>query len=315
VRILVPPIKSQGIKTKLVPWILGQIPATSGRWIEPFMGTGVVGFNARFRAALMADVNPHLVRFYSEVKNDIITPEIVRDYLEREGEKLSHAADGGYEHYRHIRSRFNAPPPIGGNPLDFVFLNRAGFNGMIRFSKRGWNIPFCKKPDRFKGALITKIVNQVINVRNLITPHWEFAVSDFRETISKATADDIIYCDPPYHGRHADYFTSWAEKDEADLAYLLKNSPAKFILSTWHHNEFRTNMSVDKYWRDFVVLTREHFYHAGAKEANRKPVVEALVMNFVPSSREIEPAQIDEGDAIVTEIPRGEVTQQTFFLQ
>lgn len=43
---LVPPIKSQGIKTKLVPWIEKNIPLDfDGTWIEPFMGTGVVGFN------------------------------------------------------------------------------------------------------------------------------------------------------------------------------------------------------------------------------------------------------------------------------
>ena len=49
--IIIPPIKSQGIKTKLVPWI-NTIIRQSGldlphtNWIEPFFGTGVVGFNA-----------------------------------------------------------------------------------------------------------------------------------------------------------------------------------------------------------------------------------------------------------------------------
>ena len=47
-RIMVPPIKSQGIKTKLVPWIKALIPEAKGRWIEPFMGTGVVAFNSGF---------------------------------------------------------------------------------------------------------------------------------------------------------------------------------------------------------------------------------------------------------------------------
>ena len=51
VAVIVPPIKSQGIKTKLVPWI-NDLILTSGtdinaRWIEPFFGTGVVGFVAK----------------------------------------------------------------------------------------------------------------------------------------------------------------------------------------------------------------------------------------------------------------------------
>jgi DNA adenine methylase len=37
---------------------------------------------------------------------------------------------------------------------------------------------------------------------------------------------------------------------------------------------------IDKFWKDFNITTREHTYQVGAKEENRKPVVEALVSNF-----------------------------------
>lgn len=292
-KVIVPPIKSQGIKTKLVPWILSQVPREAERWIEPFMGTGVVGFNAGFNVTLMGDINPHLVGFYEGLRTDEITADTVRDYLTHEGRLLSEAADGGYEHYRRIRARFNAT----GNPLDFLFLNRAGFNGMIRFSKKGgWNIPFCKKPYRFIGMLTTKIVNQVSRVRNVVKPDWQFSTTHFRDLIPKASFKDVIYCDPPYHGRHADYFNSWEENDEAELAALLKASPAKFILSTWHHNDFRVNESLAKYWDSFHVVTRDHFYHAGPKESNRHPMVEALVMNFTPQQANVDEPEIDEGD-------------------
>lgn len=42
-KIFVPPIKSQGIKTKLVEWISENARDVEfDRWVEPFMGTGVV---------------------------------------------------------------------------------------------------------------------------------------------------------------------------------------------------------------------------------------------------------------------------------
>lgn len=292
-KVIVPPIKSQGIKTKLVPWILSQVPDETERWIEPFMGTGVVGFNAGFDVALMGDINPHLVRFYEGLRTDEITADTVREYLTHEGLLLSQAGEEGWEHYRAIRARFNET----GNPLDFLFLNRAGFNGMIRFSKKGgWNIPFCKKPDRFIGMLTTKIVNQVSRVRNVVSLGWQFSTTHFRDLIAQAGPGDIIYCDPPYYGRHTDYFNSWTDADEAELAALLKASPARFILSTWHHNDFRTNESLAKYWSAFHIATREHFYHAGAKEMNRRPMIEALVMNFTPQQIPIEEPEVDEGD-------------------
>ena len=44
----VPPVKCQGIKTKLVPFIFVNVKwdsGSSGRWIEPFLGSGVVTLN------------------------------------------------------------------------------------------------------------------------------------------------------------------------------------------------------------------------------------------------------------------------------
>ncbi len=89
-KIFVPPIKCQGIKTKLVEWIKEKTEELKyEKWIEPFMGSGVVGFNVRPKNALFADINPHLVNFYNEVKINKIRPSLVRTFLENEGRKLS----------------------------------------------------------------------------------------------------------------------------------------------------------------------------------------------------------------------------------
>jgi DNA adenine methylase len=277
---IIPPIKSQGIKTKLVPWILEIAPKVKGRWIEPFLGTGVVAFNARYKQAILNDINPHIINFYKGIQQGEITNAHMKAYLEKEGELLSKAENNGYEHYLKVRARFN-----GGefSPYDFIFLSRAGFNGMMRFGSKGnWNIPFCKKPDRFAQAYITKITNQVATVSQIIQPepHWQFCNKPFSEIIPLATKDDIIYCDPPYFGRHVDYFNGWTAKDEALLFELLSDTKAKFILSTWHHNDWRENEMISKYWSKFNILTKDHFYHNGGNLENRRTIVEALVCNF-----------------------------------
>lgn len=272
----VPPIKSQGIKTKLVPWIRSIVPDDfDGTWVEPFMGTGVVAFNILPRQALLCDTNPHLVRFYSAIQSGEITSSRVRSYLQREGALL---LDKGQDHYYEIRARFNETH----EPLDFLFLNRAGFNGMIRFNRKGgFNIPFCRKPNRFAQAYVTKITNQVEAVSNIVQMRdFQFICQPFETTIQQAGEDSIIYCDPPYIGRHADYYNGWNDSSETKLLELLSSSKARWILSTWHHNDYRENVYIQSHWGKFNILTREHFYHVGAKEKNRNPMVEAIVTNF-----------------------------------
>ena len=243
-KIFVPPIKSQGIKTKLVPWIKEVVPKNfSGRWLEPFMGTGVVAFNIAPSDAILGDVNPHLIAFYSALAAKNITPEAVKDFLEYEGSLL---LEKGKEHYYEIRSRFNEKK----DPLDFLFLNRSGFNGMIRFNRKGGlNVPFCHKPNRFARAYVTKIVNQVKYLYNLFQiKDFKFECTEFKNIISYAKEGDIIYCDPPYIGRHVDYFNGWDEEKEIELKNLLSETKAKFILSTWHSNDYRKNEYIDILW-------------------------------------------------------------------
>jgi DNA adenine methylase len=279
-KVIVPPIKSQGIKTKLVPWIKEIAPKVKGRWIEPFLGTGVVAFNSGYKKAILNDTNPHIINFYKSVQENLITVSAMKQYLETEGKLLREADNNGYEHYLTVRTRFNSGEY---SPFDFIFLSRAGFNGMMRFGSKGnWNIPFCKKPDRFAQAYITKIVNQLNSVSQIMQPEpdWQFFNKSFAKIIPLATEDDIIYCDPPYFGRHVDYYNGWTEKDEENLFLLLRETKAKFVLSTWHHNSWRENEMIKKYWNKFNVLTKDHFYHNGGSIENRREVVEALVCNF-----------------------------------
>ena len=278
--VFTPPIKCQGIKTKLVPLILRSIARDPhGLWIEPFLGSGVVALNVMPKRALLADTNPHLIRFYQAVKEGIVDGPITRSFLEREGSLL---AENGQEHYYRVRDRFNST----GDPLDFLFLNRSCFNGMIRFNKKGaFNVPFGHKPYRFAPAYITKIVNQVLRFRDATRLFdWHFVCQDFRATVKEANVGDFIYCDPPYIGRHVDYYSDWDERSEEALCSELSQTRARFMLSTWHSNQHRENQYLKEMWSGFTISTQEHFYHVGAHERNRKPVLEAVVTNYRPTN-------------------------------
>lgn len=275
-KIFVPPLKIQGIKTKLVPIIKQNILLSQNTlWIEPFMGSGVVGFNVRPERAIFADINPHIINFYSKIKSGAITSDIVRVFLQDNGRLL---AENGGDFYYSVRERFNA----AHNLLDFLFLNRACFNGMIRFSRAGnFNVPYGHKPMRFSKAYITKIVNQVKYIEDCLKIYdWEFFCKPFEDTVAMRENDSFIYCDPPYIGRHNNYYDSWYEISEQKLCMTLRNSSCKFMLSTWDYNQYRQNEYVNTLWNFCRKISREHFYHVGAKETNRHSIVEALLVNY-----------------------------------
>jgi DNA adenine methylase len=285
-KIFVPPVKIQGKKTKLVSFILENLPADSfDVWVEPFMGSGVVGFNVQPKKAIFADSNPHIINFYNAIKSGEITPQIAKEFLEKQGVLLSQK---GQEYFNEVRQNFNREH----RSLDFLFLNRSCFNGMIRFNRKfQFNVPYGHKPERFAQAYITKIVNQIKQVQFFIENNdYTFVCQDFKTTLSNLPANSLIYCDPPYIGRHVDYYDSWNEENETDLEQFLRISEAKFIVSTWHSNKYRTNLYLQTLWANYNLETTEHFYHLGGKEENRNAVMEALILNYSPSFNKFENA-------------------------
>lgn len=273
-KIIVPPIKCQGIKTKLVPLITEKVERDKdGVWIEPFVGTGVVAFNLAPQKALLCDKNPHIIAFYQGIQNGSITNQNVRDFLEFHGRKLEQQ---GAAYYREMRDQFNR----NGDPLYFLFLNRSDFNGMIRFNKHGqFNVPFCQKNNRFAKAYITKICNQISNVAAVMHgKDWTFRCCLWQNAFDNASEKDYIYLDPPYIGRDTSYVGEWPEAEAVQLAAYAHNTPANVCLSMWKENQFRKNEHLYTYWSDFTWYEQQHFYHFGAKESNRHPVNEILVI-------------------------------------
>jgi DNA adenine methylase len=273
-KVIVPPLKCQGIKTKLVPFIAKSIEWNgNGKWIEPFLGSGVVAFNILPVKALLSDTNKHIIQLYQKIQRGEINRHTIREMLFNMGAELEKR---GEEYYYEIRNRFNQ----SGNSYDFVFLNRSCFNGLMRFNRNGgFNVPFGHKPKRFSKAYITKITNQVNNIATLMTDkEWHFIVADWRETLTLADENDFVYLDPPYAGRHTDYFNTWSEQDAIELSEIAGGLPCPYALSMWLENRYRKNAHIEDHWGNTEIKTISHFYHVGSTESLRNAMTEALVL-------------------------------------
>ena len=72
---------------------------------------------------------------------------------------------------------------------------------------------------------------------------------------------------------------SWNDEYEKALFTALSRTPARFILSTWHQNNFRRN----EYIELFQFLTREHFYHASESNRNLRRLLQIAILRNIES--------------------------------
>ncbi len=108
---------------------------------------------------------------------------------------------------------------------------------------------------------------------------WSFQVADWRTSLQRIDADDFVYLDPPYVGRHTDYYNQWTHDETDELALAVKKLPSAWAYSMWKENRYRRNDHLEKHFSSYEVLTAMHFYHLGATESLRNAIQEALVVS------------------------------------
>lgn len=282
------PLKYMGGKSKLLDFIKSAVPSSGvpGRWVEPFMGSGVVGLNLAMIAsvpkqAIMSDTNQHVISLYQSIQNGGITPELVAEKLV-ETDKRIRSTDGAY--YYEIRDRFNNDR----NPIDLLLLSRLCFNGLMRFNRKGgFNAPFCKNPERLTPDYISMVVESVRMVAERLSEgSWEFRTSDYKDVLDDVKSNDLVYLDPPYVDLSTLYHNqAWNIRNEEDLFEQVSSLNSSFILSTWKSKNsarsgYKENKCLKEIWSQrFRYITTNHRYGVGPTAETRGGVVEALVLS------------------------------------
>lgn len=275
---IIPPIKIQGKKTKLLPHIFSLthelVDYDTDTWVEPFFGSGVVGFNCPeyIKKVIAGDTNPYVIEFYNGIKDGKITSDFVREILTEASAILSKY---GKEYYLDIRKQFNEKHDI----ILFLFLTRTCFNGVMRFNSKGeFNVPFCNNNNKLTPKLINTLCENIDQLKKKMEDkEFVFLCQSFENTIALANEHSIIYCDPPYYGLEMTYFDKWSEEGEKKLRETLDKAKCHNIISTWKFNGVQDNETIERFWLDYNIRLIDHMYCVGPKSENRRQVVEALL--------------------------------------
>jgi DNA adenine methylase len=167
----------------LLPYWAGH---TRRRLVEPFCGGLAVALGLNPQRAILNDVNPHLINFYSWLKR---------------GLKIDLAMKNDERHFYRARTRFNEL--LAGKRHDsaeaaalFYYLNRTGYNGLCRFNRSGeFNVPF----GRYKKIGYADDFSRYAP----IFAKWEFSNLDFEALPLEKS--DFVYADPPYDVEFTSY--------------------------------------------------------------------------------------------------------------
>ncbi len=185
-----PILKWAGGKARLAPQIAEAFGAPcEGTYVEPFVGSAAVYLHlkaaGRVGRAVLSDANDKLVAVHRAVRDDV---EGLLDALARM------PTEDWRERYYDVREDYNRGPFEGAlHAARFVWLNRAGYNGLYRENRRGeFNVP-CGKyaalrmpaPDHFRAV-------------SALLRDAELRTATFEEVIAGADEGDHVYCDPPY---------------------------------------------------------------------------------------------------------------------
>lgn len=185
-----PILKWAGGKAKLAGQIADAFhEPCGGTYFEPFLGSGAVYLALKERghiaSAVLADANPKLVEVHLAVR------DVVDDVL-AEIEALP--KEDWRERYYDIRELYNLGPCSGPrHAARFIWLNRAGFNGLYRENRSGrFNVPVGRYtrlsiPDEARIRAVSEALASA-----------EVICADFESVIDRAREGDQVYCDPPY---------------------------------------------------------------------------------------------------------------------
>jgi DNA adenine methylase len=176
-------LKWVGNKQKYASQIANYIPEHT-TYVEPFLGSGAVLGTLSPASGLAGDALKPLIRIWQLLQDN---PRSLLDHYTNVWQSYLNNKE---EVYAQVLSSYNESP----NPYDLLFLCRACYGGVVRFTKNGR----MSTPVGAHCAISPASLRERMSSWRERTRNTTFVHADFELTMANAAKNDLVYCDPPY---------------------------------------------------------------------------------------------------------------------
>lgn len=181
--------------------IISHFPKQIGTYYEPFVGGGsvfrrLIDSDIKYNKIVCSDINNDLIKLWINIRDK--PKDLTVGYSCKWTELNTCKNEEDKENYYYsTRKEFNE----SRNTVDFLFLTRTSYSGLIRYNKKGeYNSPFHFNRPGMNPNMLSKIINDwSIKIQDV-----EFMLRPYTELITKP--DDFVFMDPPYFNTSAQIY-------------------------------------------------------------------------------------------------------------
>lgn len=271
-----PFVKWAGGKRQLLKSITDLVPKKYNTYYEPFIGGGAVFFHLMPSKAVINDYNKELINAYVTLRDN---------YLEVKSLLKKHQNNNSKEYFYEIRAldRNDEFDKLSNakRAARFIYLNKAGFNGLYRVNKKGqMNVPYAQKKN---VNLVSPKLEETINY--LKEKQISIINMDFEDAVKSAKREDFVYFDPPYIPlKEGSDFTSYTDVGfDFEDQIRLKNVAIEltkrgvFVMLSNSDTQMTREIYSDSYFKIHEVSARRSINSKGHK---RGKVGELIITNY-----------------------------------
>jgi DNA adenine methylase len=257
---LKPFVKWAGGKRQIIDIILEKIKDStkydnkeSYRFIEPFVGGGVVFLSLNNDKTIINDLNSELMKTYRTIRDN---PDALMSRLD---ELYRLFQERGEDFYYEIRRMDRNADFECLSDLEiaarFIFLNKTCYNGLYRVNAAGFfNTPIGRNSIKsFYDKKNILAISAYLNKPDVVIMNGSYV-----DAIRKAGMGDVVYIDPPYDYKENDGFTSYQKSGFSFKDFLELKRECDAALERGAYVIISNNYT-DKVVKEFTN-DKQHYY-------------------------------------------------------